>query len=125
MQPPPDARHAKSVTPPVEILPGTLELLVMKAVASVESMHGFDILRWLRDATDEALIVEEGSLYPALHRMERRGWLDSEWGVSERGKRAKYYRLTGAGRQELARQETGWLRYVDVVGRVLLAGSEG
>jgi len=114
-----------SMTPPVEILPGTLELLVMKAVASVESMHGFDILRWLRDATDEALIVEEGSLYPALHRMERRGWLDSEWGVSERGKRAKYYRLTGAGRQELSRQETVWLRYVDVVGRVLAAGSEG
>lgn len=112
------------MSPPVEILPGTLELLVMKAVDSVDSMHGFDILRWLRDATDEALVVEEGSLYPALHRMERRGWLESEWGVSERGKRAKYYRLTGAGRRELARQERGWLRYVYIVDRVLAAASE-
>lgn len=110
---------------PVEILPGTLELLVMKAVASVDSMHGFDILRWLRDATDEALIVEEGSLYPALHRMERRGWLDSQWGISGKGKRAKYYRITRSGRQELARQEKSWLRYVAIVGRVLVAGSEG
>ncbi len=110
---------------PVEILPGTLELLVMKAVASVDSMHGFDILRWLRDATDEALVVEEGSLYPALHRMERRGWLDSEWGISAKGKRAKYYRLTRTGRQELVRQERSWLRYVAIVGRVLVAGSGG
>lgn len=110
---------------PVEILPGTLELLVMKAVGGAGAMHGFDILRWLRQATEEALVVEEGSLYPALHRMERRGWLEAEWGVSERGKRAKYYRLTRPGRAELARQERGWLRYVDVVGRVLAAASEG
>lgn len=113
------------MAPPVEILPGTLELLIMKAVERLDSMHGFDVLRWLRETTDEALMVEEGSLYPALHRMERRGWLDSEWGISERGKRAKYYGLTDAGRRELARQEKGWLRYVDVVGRVLAAASEG
>lgn len=107
---------------PVEILPGTLELLIMKAVGRVDSLHGFDVLRWLRETTDAALVVEEGSLYPALHRMERRGWLESDWGVSERGKRAKYYRLTDAGRRELERQERRWLRYVDVVDRVLVAG---
>ena len=83
---------------PFNILPGTLELLIMKAFVGAESIHGFDILRWLQAATDEELVLEEGSLYPALHRMERRGWLEPEWGISDRGRRAKYYRLTGAGR---------------------------
>ena len=108
---------------PIEILPGTLELLVMKALVGVESMHGFDILRWLQAATDEELVVEEGSLYPALHRMERRGWLQPEWGISNRGRRAKYYQLTGPGRKELARQEQSWLRYVAVVAKVIVAGA--
>ena len=108
---------------PIEILPGTLELLVMKALIGVESMHGFDILRWLQSATDEELVVEEGSLYPALHRMERRGWLEPEWGISDRGRRAKYYQLTGSGRKELARQEQSWHRYVAVVGKVIAAGA--
>lgn len=108
---------------PIEILPGTLELLVMKAVIGVESMHGFDILRWLQSATDEELVVEEGSLYPALHRMERRGWLEPEWGISDRGRRAKYYSLTSAGRKELTRQEESWHHYVAVVGKVIDAGS--
>ncbi|MFV1986975.1 MAG: PadR family transcriptional regulator [Gemmatimonadota bacterium] len=108
---------------PLEILPGTLELLVMKALAGAGSMHGFDILRWLQTVTDEELVVEEGSLYPALHRMERRGWLEPEWGISDRGRRAKYYRLTGPGRKELLGQEESWLRYVSVVDRVIAAGA--
>jgi PadR family transcriptional regulator PadR len=108
---------------PLEILPGTLELLVMKALAREESLHGFDILRWLRAATDEELVVEEGSLYPALHRMERRGWLEAEWGVSDRGRRAKYYRLTPDGRRELSSQEKSWHRYVSIVGKVIQAGA--
>lgn len=108
---------------PIEILPGTLELLVMKALIGAESMHGFDILRWLRSTTDEELVVEEGSLYPALHRMERRGWLEPEWGISDRGRRAKYYTLTGSGQKELARQEQSWHRYVSVVGKVIAAGA--
>ncbi|MDX1396461.1 MAG: PadR family transcriptional regulator [Gemmatimonadota bacterium] len=107
----------------LEILPGTLELLVMNALCGREAMHGFDILRWLEAATDEELVVEEGSLYPALHRMERRGWLEPEWGVSERGRRAKYYRLTGSGRREVARQESSWRRYVAVVEKVIAAGA--
>ena len=110
-------------TRPLEILPGTLELLVMKALSGRDAMHGFDILRWLEAATDEELVVEEGSLYPALHRMERRGWLEPEWGISDRGRRAKYYRLTGPGRREVARQESAWLRYVAVVDRVIAAGA--
>lgn len=108
---------------PLEILPGTLELLVMKALSGADSLHGFDILRWLQDATDEELIVEEGSLYPALHRMERRGWLTPEWGISDRGRRAKYYRLTAAGKRELNAQESSWLRYVAAVGKVIAAGA--
>ena len=107
----------------LEILPGTLELLVMKALCGCDALHGFDILRWLEAATDEELVVEEGSLYPALHRMERRGWLEPEWGISDRGRRAKYYRLTGAGRREVARQESSWLRYVAVVDKVIAAGA--
>ncbi len=108
---------------PIEILPGTLELLVMKALVGVDSMHGFDILRWLRSATDEELVVEEGSLYPALHRMQRRGWLVPEWGISDRGRRAKYYTLTVPGHKELARQEQSWHRYVSIVGKVIAAGA--
>lgn len=108
---------------PFEILPGTLELLVLKALTGEDALHGFDILRWLQAATDEELVVEEGSLYPALHRMERRGWLEADWGISDRGRRAKYYRLTGAGRKELASQEKSWLRYVALVGKVIAAGA--
>ncbi|MCG8468748.1 MAG: PadR family transcriptional regulator [Gemmatimonadetes bacterium] len=111
------------MTRPIDILPGTLELLVMKALVGVESMHGFDILRWLQAVTDEELVVEEGSLYPALHRMERRGWLKPEWGVSDRGRRAKYYAITSQGRKELERQERGWLRYVALVEKVFVAGA--
>lgn len=103
---------------PLDILPGTLELLVMKTLAGGDAMHGFDILRWLRETSDDALVVEEGSLYPALHRMERRGWLEPEWGISDRGRRAKYYRLTRAGREELSRQAKNWTRYVRVVDKV-------
>jgi transcriptional regulator len=110
---------------PLEILPGTLELMIMKALVGGDSLHGFDILRWLHSATDEALEVEEGSLYPALHRMERRGWLEPEWGVSDRGRRAKYYRLTGPGALELERQERSWHRYVAVVGKVIAAAARG
>ena len=87
--------------------------------------RAFDILRWLHTATDEALLVEEGSLYPALHRMERRGWIEPEWGVSEKGRRAKYYGLTRAGRHELVRQEQRWLHYVAVVGKVIAASATG
>lgn len=113
-----DPTMERSMPKPLDILPGTLELLVMKTLADGDAMHGFDILRWLRETSDDALVVEEGSLYPALHRMERRGWLDPEWGISDRGRRAKYYRLTRAGQEELSRQAKNWTRYVRVVDKV-------
>jgi len=81
-------------------------------------MHGFQILEWLHRATREELQVEEGALYPALHRMEKRGWLAARWATSERGRRAKYYRLTAAGRRALAQEEERWARYVTAVARI-------
>ncbi|HUG40332.1 MAG TPA: PadR family transcriptional regulator [Longimicrobiales bacterium] len=96
----------------IDVVSGTLELLVLKTLSRGEALHGFEILRWLRDTTGGALVIEEGALYPALHRMERRGWLQAEWGVSEKGRRAKYYGITAEGRAGLAREEGRWTRYV-------------
>lgn len=106
------------------ILAGTLEMVVLHALAARSELHGFEVLDAIREATDEALVVEEGALYPALHRMERRGWLASEWAISEKGRRAKYYRLTAKGRRALVRAQDEWRRYIDAVARVA-ALSEG
>jgi PadR family transcriptional regulator, regulatory protein PadR len=100
------------------LLQGTLELLVLRALSAGEA-HGYGIASWIERATGDALRIEEGSLYPALHRMEAKGWLDHEWGVSENNRRAKYYRLTRAGRARLAERMAGWQRLVEVVGRAL------
>lgn len=103
----------------VELVQGTLEFLILKTLSSCEAKHGFDVLRWIHDATDGALSIEEGSLYPALHRMERRKWIEAEWGVSEKGRRAKYYRLTNAGRKQLISQQKQWTEYVTAVGKIV------
>lgn len=97
---------------------GTLDLLVLRTLADGE-MHGFAVARRIEALTDDALRIEEGTLYPALHRLERRGLLASSWGVSENNRRAKYYRLTAEGRRSLKREEAGWHRLVDAVSRVL------
>ena len=91
----------------VELVPGTLEMLVMKAVAA-EPQHGFGIARWIESVTGDRLTVEEGALYPALHRMERKGWLSSAWQRTDNGRRARWYALTRAGSEELARQIERW-----------------
>jgi len=106
------------VTAPLGPLPGTLELLVLKTLGAGSEMHGFAILDWIVRSTDEELIVEDGALYYALHRMEARGWLASDWGVSEKGRRARYYRLSSEGRRALAREERQWARYVDAVQKI-------
>lgn len=108
---------------PVDVVPGTLEMLLLKTLSPGTRMHGFEILRWIRDATEGALVIEEGALYPALHRMERRGWLEAEWGVSEKGRRAKYYGITAAGRAELGREEAQWARYARAWDRIVMAVS--
>ena len=106
------------MTTPLGPLPGTLELLILKTLGAGSEMHGFAILEWILESTDEELIVEDGALYYALHRMEGRGWLKSDWGVSEKGRRARYYRLSAEGRNALAREERQWARYVEAVAKI-------
>jgi len=84
-------------------------------------MHGYAVARWLQQVTDDVLQIEEGSLYPALHRLERRGWVESEWGVSENNRRAKFYRLTPAGRAQLRSETPTWLRHAEAIARALRA----
>lgn len=91
----------------VDLVPGTLDMLVLKAL-SAESSHGFGIARWIEKVTGDRLTVEEGALYPALHRMEKRGSLTSEWKRTERGRRARFYRLTEQGRGELEALRARW-----------------
>jgi PadR family transcriptional regulator len=107
----------------VELLQGTLDFLILKTLTR-GPMHGFEISRWIRKTTDQALEIEEGALYPALHRMERRGWLAAEWALTENNRRGKYYSLTRAGRDQLRLHEAGWERYVAVVGKIVAAGKD-
>lgn len=100
------------------VVQGTLELLALKTLAAAGTLHGFAILEWIRDTTDDVLLVEDGALYPALRRMEKRGWLESDWGVSEKGRRARYYRLTPAGEKALEREAERWDRYVEAVAKL-------
>ncbi len=103
----------------VELLHGTLDTLVLKTLA-VGRRHGYAIARAIEEATDQVIDVEEGSLYPALYRMERKGWIDAEWGLSELGRRAKFYRLTPKGRRHLSAQTADWARFAAAISHVLL-----
>lgn len=103
---------------PMGPVQGTLELVVLRSLGTAGEMHGFAILEWIRERTDDALVVDDGALYHALHRMEDRGWLTSDWGVSGKGRRAKYYALTKAGRNALAEEAQRWQRYVAAVARL-------
>jgi PadR family transcriptional regulator PadR len=100
------------------LLQGTLELLILKAL-TWNPAHGYGIARWIEGATDDALRVEEGSLYPALHRMSVKGWVESEWGVSENNRRARFYRLTEKGRRQLGEKTRVWHRMVETVAKAL------
>jgi transcriptional regulator len=100
------------------VLPGTLDMLVLKALRA-EARHGYAIAEFILRASDDVLHVEEGALYPALHRLELRGLLRAEWGTSENNRRAKYYRLTALGRRELARESADWHHMIAAVSRVM------
>jgi PadR family transcriptional regulator, regulatory protein PadR len=104
----------------VDVLQGTLDVLVLKTL-SWGPMHGYGVARWLQKATGDVLRIEEGSLYPALHRMERRGWIQSEWGLSDNNRRAKYYKLTTAGRRQLRVESSTWSAFAQAVSKVLTA----
>lgn len=101
-----------------DLLKGTLDLLILKAL-TFGPEHGYGIARWLEESSEDLLRIEEGSLYPALYRMEKRGWIGSEWGFSESNRKARYYRLTPQGRRQLEAQAQGWNRLVEAIHLVL------
>jgi PadR family transcriptional regulator, regulatory protein PadR len=105
---------------PNALLHGALDALILKTLAH-GPRHGYAIARFIEDTTGEAVLVEEGSLYPCLYRLERKGWLDAEWGTSELGRRAKLYSLTPSGRQQLASELETWRRFSTGVSKMLLA----
>jgi transcriptional regulator len=102
-----------------DILQGTLALLVLKTLATERRMHGYAITCHIQRVSSELLRVEEGSLYPALHRMEQDGWVRAEWGMTEKNRQARFYSLTAEGRRQLAREEESWARLTQGVERVL------
>lgn len=104
-----------------EIPPGTLYMLILRSLARLGPMHGYGVAQFIQQTSDDVLQVEEGSLYPALHRMEEKEWVVGEWGISANKRRAKFYRLTARGRTQLARETQDWWRYVDAVAQVLRA----
>ena len=104
----------------LDLLQGTLDLLILKTL-SWGPAHGYAVARWIQQLTGEVLTVGEGSLYPALHRLEERGWIESEWQLSEHNRRAKFYRLTTRGRQQLRTETATWGQFVEAVAKVLSA----
>jgi len=105
-------------TMPLDLLQGTLDLLILRAL-SWGPRHGYAVARIIRERSDDVFLVEEGALYPALHRLERQKWIESEWGVSENNRKAKYYQLTPRGRAQLRAEIATWNRYVKAVAGVL------
>ena len=106
-----------------ELLQGTLDIMILKAL-TWGPMHGYAVASWIERVTDDTLRIEEGSLYPALHRLEERELVAAEWGVSENNRRAKFYRLTPAGRRHLRTETSSWTRYAEAVRKVLHAAEE-
>jgi PadR family transcriptional regulator PadR len=102
------------------LLRGTLDLLILKAL-SWGPRHGYAVAEWIKSITDDELLVEEGPLYTALHRLEKQGWLTSEWGLSDNNRRAKFYELSRSGRTQLRAEVSSWDRYARAVGKALVA----
>jgi len=101
-----------------DLLQGTLDMLVLKALYR-GAAHGYDIARWIQQTSEDALQVEEGSLYPALYRMERRGWIKSRWGISQNNRRARYYELTQTGRKQLEAESANWQRLSTAIAKIM------
>ncbi|HVG17697.1 MAG TPA: PadR family transcriptional regulator [Blastocatellia bacterium] len=104
--------------PKIELLQGTLDMLVLKTL-NRGAMHGYEIARSIQQTSDDALRVEEGSLYPSLYRMERKGWIKCEWGLSENNRKARYYELTKIGRKQLESERVYWDRLTEAVAKVM------
>ena len=106
-----------------DLLQGTLDMLILKIVA-LGPVHGYGISLRIRQISKEVLQVQQGSLYPALHRLEKRGWLQAEWGESDNGRQAKFYKLSAKGRKQLVEEESHWNRLAEAVGLILKAAQE-
>ncbi|MDB4915446.1 MAG: transcriptional regulator, PadR-family [Gemmatimonadetes bacterium] len=104
----------------LDLVHGTLDLIILKALLWGPS-HGYAVVRWVRDITADDLQIEEGALYTALHRMEKRRWLHAEWGLSENNRKAKFYSLTSAGRKQLRAESERWTTYVRAVSKIIQA----
>ena len=110
--------------PKSDVLQGTLDLMVLKTLDTLGSMHGWGIAQRLQQVSSQMLQLNQGTLYPALLRLEQRGWITSKWGTSDNNRRAKFYSLTRKGRKQLARETQDWTRIVEVMGRLLAEGAE-
>jgi transcriptional regulator len=108
--------------PKSDVLQGTLDLMVLKTLDTLGSMHGYGIAQRIQQVSSQMLQLNQGTLYPALLRLEQRGWISAKWGTSENNRRAKFYSLTRAGRKQLEREASDWMRIVDVMGRLLSGG---
>jgi transcriptional regulator len=106
------------MAPELDVVRGTLDLMILRAL-SWGPLHGLAALRWIEQRTDGELQIEDGALYPALHRLEQKGWLESEWGYTDGGRRARFYRVTTSGRRHLTAELARWDRYTRAVSRVL------
>jgi PadR family transcriptional regulator PadR len=102
-----------------EILQGTLDLMILQSLQSMGRMHGWGIARRLEQVSGDTLFLNQGTIYPALVRLEQRGWIKSVWGVSENNRRAKFFEITKAGRRQLAEETAGWRRMVGIISRLL------
>ena len=102
-----------------EVLQGTLDLMVLKTLEALGPLHGYGISQRIQQVSEDALQLNQGTLYPALVRLEQRGWIGSEWGRSEKNRRARYYELTRSGRKQLEREEANWQRMAGIIGRLL------
>lgn len=112
-----------ATAPDLDLLQGTLDVLVLKALI-FGPRHGYAVARWIRDTSEDSLAIEDGALYTALHRLERRGWVDADWGLSENNRKAKFYQLTRDGRRQLDAETRRWTRYAQAVFKVLAAAEE-
>ncbi len=110
-----------ALTPRMDIPKGTLDLMILKALSAGQS-HGYGLAKWIHSTTDGALEVDDGALYPALHRLESRGWIGAEWGVSDNNRRARYYALRAEGRRRLQIQVSSWTRFAEAMGKIIDAG---
>lgn len=101
-----------------DVLKGTLDLMILKAL-SLGPLHGYGVVKWIRGITEDALQIEDGALYPALHRLRQRGWVTAEWGLSENNRRARYYELTEKGRQQLEQELSSWSRFAAALEKIV------